>query len=121
MLSGVLSVTTIMHLTTHIIINRSYKPFTVFAAQVTQNTDILIGMHGAGLTHLLFQPDWGVVFELYALFHLSHCNFSTLNVFKNSLFLVYFDYVNSNRAQLHSNKFKISGNMASNVLINFCT
>lgn len=32
---------------------------------VTANTDILVGMHGAGLTHALFQPDWGVLFELY--------------------------------------------------------
>nr|XP_027787730.1 EGF domain-specific O-linked N-acetylglucosamine transferase [Marmota flaviventris]XP_027787731.1 EGF domain-specific O-linked N-acetylglucosamine transferase [Marmota flaviventris]XP_027787732.1 EGF domain-specific O-linked N-acetylglucosamine transferase [Marmota flaviventris] len=31
----------------------------------THNTDIFIGMHGAGLTHLLFLPDWAVVFELY--------------------------------------------------------
>ena len=31
---------------------------------VMQNTDILIGMHGAGLTHLLFLPDWAAVFEL---------------------------------------------------------
>ena len=28
-------------------------------------TDILIGIHGAGLTHMLFLPDWAVVFELY--------------------------------------------------------
>ncbi|XP_043933841.1 EGF domain-specific O-linked N-acetylglucosamine transferase isoform X2 [Protopterus annectens] len=33
--------------------------------QVTHNTDIFIGMHGAGLTHLLFLPDWAVIFELY--------------------------------------------------------
>lgn len=33
--------------------------------QVTHNSDIFLGMHGAGLTHMLFQPDWGVVFELY--------------------------------------------------------
>ena len=32
---------------------------------ITANTDVLIGMHGAGLTHVLFQPDWGVLFELY--------------------------------------------------------
>ncbi|XP_026681109.1 EGF domain-specific O-linked N-acetylglucosamine transferase isoform X2 [Diaphorina citri] len=31
----------------------------------TYNSDILIGMHGAGLTHLMFLPDWAVVFELY--------------------------------------------------------
>jgi len=37
-----------------------------FQKQLTlmQNTDILIGMHGAGLTHLLFLPDGAAVFEL---------------------------------------------------------
>uniref|UniRef100_A0A2K6EUS1 EGF domain-specific O-linked N-acetylglucosamine transferase n=1 Tax=Propithecus coquereli TaxID=379532 RepID=A0A2K6EUS1_PROCO len=33
--------------------------------RITHNTDIFIGMHGAGLTHLLFLPDWAAVFELY--------------------------------------------------------
>nr|CAG4634660.1 EOG090X02IK [Alona affinis] len=33
--------------------------------KVMQSTDVLIGMHGAGLTHLLFLPDWASVFELY--------------------------------------------------------
>ncbi|XP_070559527.1 EGF domain-specific O-linked N-acetylglucosamine transferase-like isoform X3 [Ptychodera flava] len=33
--------------------------------KITHNTDIFIGMHGAGLTHLLFQPDWAVIFEVY--------------------------------------------------------
>ncbi|XP_068109934.1 EGF domain-specific O-linked N-acetylglucosamine transferase [Hyperolius riggenbachi] len=33
--------------------------------KITHNSDIFIGMHGAGLTHLLFLPDWAVVFELY--------------------------------------------------------
>lgn len=32
----------------------------------THNTDVFIGMHGAGLTHLLFLPDWAATFELYA-------------------------------------------------------
>jgi len=38
-----------------------------FAQQldITANTDILIGMHGAGLTHSLFLPDYGVLFELF--------------------------------------------------------
>lgn len=31
---------------------------------VIRNTDVLIGMHGAGLTHLLFLPPWATVFEL---------------------------------------------------------
>uniref|UniRef100_A0A8D0H8C2 EGF domain-specific O-linked N-acetylglucosamine transferase n=1 Tax=Sphenodon punctatus TaxID=8508 RepID=A0A8D0H8C2_SPHPU len=33
--------------------------------KITHNSDIFIGMHGAGLTHLLFLPDWAAVFELY--------------------------------------------------------
>ncbi|XP_033745660.1 EGF domain-specific O-linked N-acetylglucosamine transferase-like [Pecten maximus] len=33
--------------------------------QISHNSDIFIGIHGAGLTHMLFQPDWGVVMELY--------------------------------------------------------
>ncbi|XP_054243349.1 EGF domain-specific O-linked N-acetylglucosamine transferase isoform X2 [Indicator indicator] len=33
--------------------------------RITHNSDIFIGMHGAGLSHLLFLPDWAVVFELY--------------------------------------------------------
>uniref|UniRef100_H2ZP70 EGF domain-specific O-linked N-acetylglucosamine transferase n=1 Tax=Ciona savignyi TaxID=51511 RepID=H2ZP70_CIOSA len=32
---------------------------------VTHNSDIFIGMHGAGLTHFLFLPPWAVAFELY--------------------------------------------------------
>lgn len=33
--------------------------------QITRNTDLFIGMHGAGLTHFLFLPDWAIAFELY--------------------------------------------------------
>ncbi|KAJ8726317.1 hypothetical protein PYW07_001015 [Mythimna separata] len=33
--------------------------------EITHNTDVFIGMHGAGLTHLLFLPDWAAVFEVY--------------------------------------------------------
>ncbi|KAG7167964.1 EGF domain-specific O-linked N-acetylglucosamine transferase-like, partial [Homarus americanus] len=38
-----------------------------FHQQLRQDqwTDVFIGMHGAGLTHLLFLPDWAVVLELY--------------------------------------------------------
>ncbi|KAJ9592753.1 hypothetical protein L9F63_015591 [Diploptera punctata] len=32
--------------------------------EITRNSDIFIGIHGAGLTHLMFLPDWAVVFEL---------------------------------------------------------
>lgn len=33
--------------------------------QVMAHTDVLVGMHGAGLTHVLFQPDWAVLFEIF--------------------------------------------------------
>lgn len=32
--------------------------------EITRNTDIFIGIHGAGLTHLMFLPDWAAVFEM---------------------------------------------------------
>uniref|UniRef100_F7AK09 EGF domain-specific O-linked N-acetylglucosamine transferase n=2 Tax=Ciona intestinalis TaxID=7719 RepID=F7AK09_CIOIN len=32
---------------------------------MSHNSDIMIGMHGAGLTHFLFLPPWAVAFELY--------------------------------------------------------
>ena len=32
---------------------------------ITARTDVFIGIHGAGLTHLLFLPDWAAVFELF--------------------------------------------------------
>lgn len=33
--------------------------------EIIRNTDVLIGMHGAGLTHLLFLPNWATIFEVY--------------------------------------------------------
>ncbi|XP_075704070.1 EGF domain-specific O-linked N-acetylglucosamine transferase-like isoform X2 [Rhinoderma darwinii] len=33
--------------------------------KITHNSDIFIGLHGAGLTHLPFLPNWAVIFELY--------------------------------------------------------
>ncbi|XP_076180397.1 EGF-domain O-GlcNAc transferase isoform X2 [Ptiloglossa arizonensis] len=33
--------------------------------EITRNSDILIGIHGAGLSHLMFLPDWAAVFEIY--------------------------------------------------------
>jgi len=36
----------------------------VSPAQTSHNSDIFMGMHGSGLTHMLFQPDWAGVFEM---------------------------------------------------------
>lgn len=33
--------------------------------KITRNSDVFIGMHGAGLTHLLFLPKWATLFELH--------------------------------------------------------
>ena len=45
----------------------TYNQETPFIDQLKQtyNSDIFMSMHGAGLTHLLFLPDWAVVFEIY--------------------------------------------------------
>lgn len=45
----------------------TYDSRTPFVEQLnhTLNTDIFMSMHGAGLTHLLFLPDWAAVFEIY--------------------------------------------------------
>ncbi|XP_076644510.1 EGF-domain O-GlcNAc transferase isoform X2 [Halictus rubicundus] len=33
--------------------------------EITRNSDIFIGIHGAGLSHLMFLPYWAAVFEIY--------------------------------------------------------
>ncbi|XP_046555138.1 EGF domain-specific O-linked N-acetylglucosamine transferase-like [Haliotis rubra] len=43
--------------------NRSV-PFTD-QLRIIHNTDLFIGLHGAGLTYLLYLPDWATVFEIY--------------------------------------------------------
>ena len=40
-------------------------PAFVDQVKTIHETDILIGIHGSGLTHLLFLPDWACLFELY--------------------------------------------------------
>lgn len=47
-------------------------PFLV-QLRITHNSDIFIGMHGAGLTHLLFLPDWAVIFELWVTLFVCLC------------------------------------------------
>lgn len=32
--------------------------------EVSRNTDVFIGIHGAGLTHLLFMSEWAALFEV---------------------------------------------------------
>ena len=45
----------------------AYDMKTPFVEQLrhTHNSDIFMSMHGAGLTHLLFLPEWAAVFEIY--------------------------------------------------------
>ena len=45
----------------------AFTAATPFPAQleVVGDTDVLAGLHGAGLTHLLFLPPWGQLVELY--------------------------------------------------------
>lgn len=43
---------------------KGFNNIVLFYSQITHNSDIFIGMHGAGLTHALFLPDWAVLFEL---------------------------------------------------------
>ena len=52
--------------------------------EIIKNTDILIGMHGAGLTHLLFLPDWAGVFELYVFFISSSSSSKTKSMRKKT-------------------------------------
>ncbi|ELU12341.1 hypothetical protein CAPTEDRAFT_168806 [Capitella teleta] len=47
------------------VVDFNYKTPFLEQLQVTYNSDFFIGMHGAGLTHVLFQPDWAVLFEIY--------------------------------------------------------
>ena len=37
--------------------------------QTTYNSDIFIGMHGAGLAHVMFLPDWAALFEMWESAH----------------------------------------------------
>ncbi|RNA43328.1 EGF domain-specific O-linked N-acetylglucosamine transferase [Brachionus plicatilis] len=41
-----------------------HVPF-VDQIKTTHNSDIFMSMHGSGLTHLLFLPDWATVFEIH--------------------------------------------------------
>jgi len=45
----------------------SYDIKMAFVEQLkrTHNSDVFMSMHGAGLTHLMFLPDWAAVFEIY--------------------------------------------------------
>ncbi|XP_071745170.1 LOW QUALITY PROTEIN: EGF domain-specific O-linked N-acetylglucosamine transferase [Lepeophtheirus salmonis] len=36
----------------------------IYQLDIIMNTDILVGIHGAGLSHMLFLPEWAVVLEL---------------------------------------------------------
>ncbi|VDO37577.1 unnamed protein product, partial [Haemonchus placei] len=55
---------TISNITVTVVDYNGKVPFLEQLAS-THNSDVFIGMHGAGLTHLLFLPDWGAIMELY--------------------------------------------------------
>ncbi|XP_022699084.1 EGF domain-specific O-linked N-acetylglucosamine transferase-like [Varroa jacobsoni] len=46
-------------------IDFNFKMDFIAQINISANTDLLIGVHGAGLTHTLFLPEWAAVFELY--------------------------------------------------------
>ena len=52
-------------------------PFVEQVAMVV-SSDVLAGPHGAGLTHLLFLPDWGCVYELFIDGSESNIHFANL-------------------------------------------
>ncbi|KAH3794374.1 EGF domain-specific O-linked N-acetylglucosamine transferase-like [Dreissena polymorpha] len=64
---------------------------------VMANTDILIGMHGAGLTHVLFVPDHAVLFELFPNHH-SQEIYKHFRTFSKWRFLKYIMWQNDNDA-----------------------
>ncbi|CAI5451769.1 unnamed protein product [Caenorhabditis angaria] len=47
------------------VVDYNHKISFINQLNTTSKADIFIGMHGAGLTHLLFLPPWAAVFELY--------------------------------------------------------
>ncbi|CAB3989475.1 EGF domain-specific O-linked N-acetylglucosamine transferase-like [Paramuricea clavata] len=47
------------------VLNYNWKMPFLDQLKTSHNLDIFIGMHGAGLTHMLFMPDWAAVFEVY--------------------------------------------------------
>ncbi|XP_046844363.1 EGF domain-specific O-linked N-acetylglucosamine transferase-like isoform X2 [Xenia sp. Carnegie-2017] len=47
------------------VLNYNWKMPFIDQIKNSHNLDIFIGLHGAGLTHLLFMPDWAAVFEIY--------------------------------------------------------
>ncbi|XP_043218563.1 EGF domain-specific O-linked N-acetylglucosamine transferase-like isoform X1 [Amphibalanus amphitrite] len=49
------------------VVKAAFTHATPFVDQVrlVSGSDVLVGLHGAGLTHMLLLPDWGAVFELY--------------------------------------------------------
>jgi protein O-GlcNAc transferase len=51
--------------------------------KISHNSDVFIGIHGAGLTHMIFQPDWGSVIELYNCSDASYGNLARLRGVKH--------------------------------------
>jgi len=47
---------------------------------ISANSDIFIGIHGAGLAHTLFLPDWAVLFELFVSSSMAFSSFAFLTL-----------------------------------------
>ena len=46
--------------------------------QTIADTDVLVGMHGAGLTHVVYLPDWAGVVELWPSVRGRSCHLQTM-------------------------------------------
>ena len=45
-------------------VEQSYTLCSPHPLQTTHNSDMFIGIHGAGLAHVMFLPDWAALFEM---------------------------------------------------------
>ncbi|XP_066554119.1 EGF domain-specific O-linked N-acetylglucosamine transferase isoform X2 [Amia ocellicauda] len=70
--------------------------------KITHNSDIFIGMHGAGLTHLLFLPDWAVIFELATIPHLGNIQNSLITTLMFRSSCVWFSKLRSTCRSIQS-------------------
>ncbi|XP_052800607.1 uncharacterized protein LOC128231618 [Mya arenaria] len=81
------------------------------------NTDILIGMHGAGLTHVLFLPPHAVVLELFPEYYGTMATLNYFETFSHWRNLTYFGWQNFDKSNEFPNYYtKIPGD----VIVSYC-